>query len=184
MTEVEIKDEHGMKAMGKPVGKYITLEFSDREWEKSDETGIEKVLAGIVESIIVEKVSKNRKVAGSVLGEGDESINIKKNKKNEDWENQKKNKECGFEQEDCYTLLGSLVRENVATMVEHGTEFALTGPIERNDIETVKKHLTVCSDSRIKNTYCNIGQELIDIAQKKYPNRDYTALRKILSESD
>ena len=93
-------------------------------------------------------------------------------------------KECGFEQEDCYTLLGSLVRENIATMVEHGTEFALTGPIERNDIETVKKHLTVCSDSRIKNTYCNIGQELIDIAQKKYPNRDYTALRKILSESD
>ena len=71
MTEVEIKDEHGMKAMGKPVGKYITLEFSDREWEKSDETGLEKVLAGIVESIIVEKVSKNRKVAGSVLGEGD-----------------------------------------------------------------------------------------------------------------
>ena len=78
MTEVEIKDEHGMKAMGKPVGKYITLEFSDREWEKSDETGLEKVLAGIVESIIVEKVSKNRKVAGSVLGEGDENINIKK----------------------------------------------------------------------------------------------------------
>ena len=93
MTEVEIKDEHGKKAMGKPVGKYITLEFSDREWEKSDETGLEKVLAGIVESIIVEKVSKNREVAGSVLGEGDENINIKKNKKNEDWENQKKNKE-------------------------------------------------------------------------------------------
>lgn len=93
MTEVEIKDEHGMKAMGKPVGKYITLEFSDREWEKSDETGLEKVLAGIVESIIVEKVSKNRKVAGSVLGEGDENINIKKNKKNENRENQKKNKE-------------------------------------------------------------------------------------------
>ena len=44
-----------------------------------------------MESIIVEKISKNRKVAGSVLGEGDENIN--KNKKNENRENQKKNKE-------------------------------------------------------------------------------------------
>lgn len=93
-------------------------------------------------------------------------------------------RECGFEQEDCYALLGPLVQENIATMVEHDTAFALTGPIERNDIDTVKKHLMVCTDSRIKSTYCNIGQELIDIAQKKYPDRDYTALRKILSESD
>lgn len=68
MTEVEIKDEHGMKAMGKPIGKYITIEFSDREWEKSDETGLEKVLAGVVESIIVEKRSKNRKIMIAGLG--------------------------------------------------------------------------------------------------------------------
>ena len=55
MTEVEIKDEHGMKAMGKPVGKYITLEFSDREWEKSDETGLEKVLAGLWKALLLKK---------------------------------------------------------------------------------------------------------------------------------
>lgn len=67
MTEVKIKDEHGMKVMGKPIGKYITIEFSDREWEKSDETGLEKVLAGVVESIIAEKRSKNIKMAENVL---------------------------------------------------------------------------------------------------------------------
>lgn len=58
MTLVDIKDEHGKEAMGKPVGKYITLEFSDREWEKDDEAGLEKVLAGIIEKIIMEKIVK------------------------------------------------------------------------------------------------------------------------------
>ena len=55
MTEVEIKDEHGMKAMGKPVGKYITLEFSDREWEKSDETGLEKFWQGLWKTLLLKK---------------------------------------------------------------------------------------------------------------------------------
>ena len=36
MTVVDIKDEHGAEAMGKPVGEYITLEFSDSGWRKSD----------------------------------------------------------------------------------------------------------------------------------------------------
>ncbi len=76
MTEVKIKDEHGMEVMGKPIGKYITIEFSDREWEKSDETGLEKVLAGVVESIIAEKRSKNIKMAVLSKDKADKKIMI------------------------------------------------------------------------------------------------------------
>lgn len=56
MTVIDIKDKHGEKAMGKPVGKYITLEFSDREWEKNDEMGLEKVLKDIIEETVSKKI--------------------------------------------------------------------------------------------------------------------------------
>ena len=59
MTVVDIKDEHGAEAMGKPVGEYITLEFSDRGWRKSDEEGFEKVFAGIIEKMILKKTHGN-----------------------------------------------------------------------------------------------------------------------------
>lgn len=65
MTIVDIMNQHGSEAMGKPVGKYITLEFSDREWEKSDEAGLEKVLAGVVEKMMAEKkIKKKIMIAG------------------------------------------------------------------------------------------------------------------------
>ena len=62
MTVVDIKDEHGAEAMGKPVGEYITLEFSDSGWRKSDEEGFEKVFAGIIEKMILKKTHGNRKI--------------------------------------------------------------------------------------------------------------------------
>ena len=65
MTIVDIMNQHGSEAMGKPVGKYITLEFWDREWEKSDEAGLEKVLAGVVEKMMAEKkIKKKIMIAG------------------------------------------------------------------------------------------------------------------------
>ena len=53
MTVVDIKDEHGAEAMGKPVGEYITLEFSDSGWRKSDEEGFEKVTASCPVPIVI-----------------------------------------------------------------------------------------------------------------------------------
>ena len=70
MTVVDIKDEHGAEAMGKPVGEYITLEFSDRGWRKSDEEGFEKVFAGIIEKMILKKTHGNRKIKVLTAGLG------------------------------------------------------------------------------------------------------------------
>ncbi len=44
MTVVDIKDEHGAEAMGKPVGEYITLEFSDSGWRKVMRKALKKFL--------------------------------------------------------------------------------------------------------------------------------------------
>lgn len=70
MTVVDIKDEHGAEAMGKPVGEYITLEFSDSGWRKSDEEGFEKVFAGIIEKMILKKTHGNRKIKVLTAGLG------------------------------------------------------------------------------------------------------------------
>lgn len=65
MTIVEIKDEHGKKVMGKPIGKYITLEFADRDWEKSDEENLETIFAEIIKEMIT---GKGKKVLIAGLG--------------------------------------------------------------------------------------------------------------------
>lgn len=60
-TVVDIKDENGEKAMKKPVGRYITLEFSDREWSKKDEKGLEKIFSDFICEIVSEKIRKSDK---------------------------------------------------------------------------------------------------------------------------
>ena len=56
MTEVEIKDEHGMKAMGKPVGKYITLEFSDiGSGKKVTRQDLKKFWQGLWKALLLKK---------------------------------------------------------------------------------------------------------------------------------
>ena len=50
-------------------------------------------------------------------------------------------KECGFDEQSAHKALASIIRGNVEHIIDDGTVGALTGPIERNDISTVKKHL-------------------------------------------
>lgn len=92
--------------------------------------------------------------------------------------------ECSFNEADSYELLGPLVQENIKTMLQNGTKAALTGPVERNDMITVKKHLESFSNENVKMVYQGIGKELVEVAKEKNPDTDYTALNKILSESD
>lgn len=90
-------------------------------------------------------------------------------------------KECGFSEEDSRNLLTPLVENNVTAMLEHGTVNSLTGPIERNDVMTIEKHLEVLDGSETKEIYESIGRKLVQIAMKKNEDRDYTAIKKLLS---
>lgn len=88
--------------------------------------------------------------------------------------------DCGFSEEDSRMLLEPLVRNNVNAMLKHTTAEALTGPVERNDVETVQKHLEVLQGMNAEEVYRSIGRELLAIAKKKNPDRDYTALKNLL----
>ncbi|MCH5251505.1 MAG: prephenate dehydrogenase/arogenate dehydrogenase family protein [Lachnospiraceae bacterium] len=87
--------------------------------------------------------------------------------------------DCGFEAETAKTLIEPLVRGNLEAVLETSPEQALTGPIERNDKNTVEKHLTELTEKE-KQVYVNLGGVLAEIAGRKNPDRDYTAIIKTL----
>ncbi|MBR1599316.1 MAG: DUF2520 domain-containing protein [Lachnospiraceae bacterium] len=87
--------------------------------------------------------------------------------------------ECGFTDEQTRRFTATLVRDNVEHVTSYGTVNALTGPIERNDTGTVLKHLDVLDDEE-RQLYKMCGRRLLEIANKKNPDRDYNELSDIL----
>ena len=82
---------------------------------------------------------------------------------------------CGMEEDEAGRLVKPLVKGNMETVLSRSPKEALTGPIERNDIGTVEKHLAVLS-RRERDVYEKLGQMVVEIAKKKNPDRDYTAI--------
>ena len=55
----------------------------------------------------------------------------------------------------------------------------LTGPIERNDITTVLKHLKTLSGNS-KEIYKAVSRQVLDVAKNKNKDRDYSEMEDIL----
>ena len=87
--------------------------------------------------------------------------------------------ECGFTDEQARRYTAGLVMNNVEHVIKEGTVAALTGPIERNDVETVSKHLDVLDDDK-KQMYKLCGKVLLELSEKKNEDRDYSILENIL----
>lgn len=88
--------------------------------------------------------------------------------------------DCGFSEKDSRGLLQPLVTNNVQAMLEKPLTEALTGPVERNDLQTVQGHLEVLHGENAEQVYRSLGKELVAIAKEKNPDRDYTALEQLL----
>ena len=89
-------------------------------------------------------------------------------------------KDCGFNDEDAVSLLGPLTMGNVKSVIENGTLEALTGPVIRNDTGTVKKHIEALEGTDALKIYKSVGERLVEMSEKKNPDRDYSELRKIM----
>ena len=89
--------------------------------------------------------------------------------------------ESGFKKEEAINSLMPLFMNNANNIAERGLIDSLTGPIERNDITTVMKHLNVLSNEA-KDIYKLLSLGLINIAEEKYENNDYGNIKKILKE--
>ncbi|SDB20019.1 Rossmann-like and DUF2520 domain-containing protein [Eubacterium oxidoreducens] len=89
--------------------------------------------------------------------------------------------ECGFDKEEALKAMAPLIIGNVEAVIERGPQAALTGPIERNDLITVEKHLSQLSQEQ-KKIYKSVSNQVINVAQKKHPDRDYHAMRELLQK--
>lgn len=90
--------------------------------------------------------------------------------------------DCGLEGDDARQLVKPLVEGNIEKLLTTSPEQALTGPIERGDTSTIEKHLSVLKEEE-REVYVNLGRMLTDIAKRKNPHRDYTAIEAILCRS-
>ena len=87
--------------------------------------------------------------------------------------------DCGFTRENAHKALAPLILGNTENIVKSGPEGALTGPIERNDISTVKKHLE-CLSKEEKEVYICLSGQVIKVAQGRHPERDYAQMKGVL----
>lgn len=92
--------------------------------------------------------------------------------------------ECGFDVSSATDVLNPLFLNNAKSLTDKGCEKALTGPVDRNDISTVIKHLSVMDNNKMSAVYKTLSAELIKIAQAKYPNRDYSKMKALLDKED
>lgn len=90
-------------------------------------------------------------------------------------------KKCQFKEEEALHALKPLALYNMEHIFEVGTTKALTGPVERNDVGTVQKHLEVL-DEEEKRIYLACSAMLLHITKRKYPEREEDELRKLLEE--
>lgn len=89
--------------------------------------------------------------------------------------------ECGFTEETANNALIPLFIGNATTIAKEGTTKALTGPVERNDINTISRHLE-CLNSQQRQLYCLLTKELLEIGKRKHPTTDYRELETIIGE--
>ena len=90
---------------------------------------------------------------------------------------------CGFEENEARQAIAPMFLNNAESLAKYGAQKALTGPVERADIETVKKHLSVLSGIEA-DAYKSVSLMITDIAQRKNPTRDYHTLKELLEEED
>ncbi|WP_317311673.1 DUF2520 domain-containing protein [Clostridium thermobutyricum] len=86
---------------------------------------------------------------------------------------------CGFYSDEALDSLYPLIKNNIKNIKEKGLYEALTGPVERGDLETVKKHLEA-STGENKEIYKLLSKKLLEIGKKKNENKDYKEMEDFL----
>lgn len=88
--------------------------------------------------------------------------------------------ECGFTEDMALKALKPLALSNINHILSNGPSKALTGPVERNDIETVNRHIQCFNTEKEADLYKKVSLKVLECAQEKNPERNYEKLKKIL----
>ena len=88
---------------------------------------------------------------------------------------------CGLSETFAENAFQSLFLGNAANIASEGAVNALTGPIERGDFDTVKKHLD-CLEGDEREIYRLLSLRLVDVARRKNPDKDYGDIYMLLEK--
>lgn len=91
--------------------------------------------------------------------------------------------QCGFSPEKAQSALAPLMLGNIKNILSQGPISALTGPVERNDMDTIKRHLS-CLSGKEQTLYQLLSDILIRIAEEKHPEQNYDALKLFINHSN
>ncbi|MCR4793731.1 MULTISPECIES: Rossmann-like and DUF2520 domain-containing protein [Ruminococcus] len=89
-------------------------------------------------------------------------------------------KKCGFSENEALAALQPLVMSNIRHIFKVGPSGALTGPVERNDVQTVQKHIECMSKESDRSMYKAVSRKLVEVAQKRHPDSDYRKMNRVL----
>ena len=103
-------------------------------------------------------------------------------------------KQCGFSEENASKALLPLMLGTSDNIARQGAIAALTGPVERNDVGTINKHLAAFDQGKLfdesqmnwdnlSDTYKDLTKWLIEIGKKRHAEEDYSDLTKIVSDN-
>lgn len=87
---------------------------------------------------------------------------------------------AGLERELAWQALSPLIQKTIANIDQLGTSGALTGPIARGDVNTVKMHLSALNktDPKLARVYKHLGEWTVKVAEQKgLPKGKAQALR-------
>lgn len=101
--------------------------------------------------------------------------------------------DCGFSKENSVRALIPMLLGNAENIKETGSVNALTGPVERNDVSTILRHLqafagqqeksdTAVDYALVTDLYKDMTKLLVDIGQEKHKDYDYGQLKEILEK--
>ncbi len=93
--------------------------------------------------------------------------------------------EYGFKENEALSAFQGLASLNLKNFFEKGFSDSITGPVERNDVYTVKNHLRAISDCKdIEDVYRLLSLEVLKVAEKKHKDRDYGELKALLRKEN
>jgi predicted short-subunit dehydrogenase-like oxidoreductase (DUF2520 family) len=88
---------------------------------------------------------------------------------------------CGLDSSFAESAWRALFLGNAENIAKLGPVSALTGPVERADTATIARHIAALTGDT-KEMYILLSRTLVETAQRKNPDRDYSGLMSLLSE--
>jgi predicted short-subunit dehydrogenase-like oxidoreductase (DUF2520 family) len=75
--------------------------------------------------------------------------------------------------------LAPLLQTNMKNIVDYGPMEALTGPVEREDIQTVHRHMEVLEGEE-REIYRLLSKQLVKLSKEKHKERSYEKMEDYL----